>query len=140
MLIGGGAALLHGCPRNLALGLLPLALARCALGAYTHAPTAYAPATYARLACAPVAASNALGMRALRHVRGLAWRLLPAPTTWLWWGSEACGAALWAGTRSLSLATRLGRRAVQAVAGAVSLIGAPVSPVGGASELMKLGE
>ena len=137
MLIGCGAATLHACPRNLALGLLPLALARCAWGAYTHAPTAYAPATYARLA-----ASNALGMRALRHVRGMAWRLLPAPTAYLRWGSEACGAALWAGNRSLSLATRLGQRAVQAAAGAVSLIGAPVSPAWGASvsELMTLGE
>ena len=103
MLISGGAAMLLACPRSLALGLLPLALARCVLGS-TYAPATYAPvAFYAPAAYAPTAARGAstdpaLGLRALRHAReltgGLAWRVLsklPTPSEWLRWGGEACG-------------------------------------------------
>ena len=59
MLISGGAAMLLACPRRLALGLLPLALARCVLGS-TYAPATYAPvAFYAPAAYAPAAARGA---------------------------------------------------------------------------------
>jgi len=138
VLISGGAAMLLACPRSLALGLLPLALARCVLGS-TYAPATYAPvAFYAPAAYAPTAARGAstdpaLGLRALRHAReltgGLAWRVLsklPTPSEWLRWGGEACGAALWAAGRSLSLGTRLGWWAVEAVARAASLAGTAV--------------
>lgn len=139
MLIGGGAVLLLTCPRSLALGLLPLALARCVLGS-TYTPATYTPAAlYAPVAYAPAAAARgggeglALGLRALRHAReltgGLAWHVLsklPTPTEWLRWGGEACGAALWAGGRSLSLGTQLGWWAVEAVARAASLAGTAV--------------
>jgi hypothetical protein len=138
VLISGGAAMLLACPRSLALGLLPLALARCVLGS-TYAPATYAPvAFYAPAAYAPTAARGAstdpaLGLRALRHAReltgGLAWRVLsklPTPSEWLRWGGEACRAALWAAGRSLSLGTRLGWWAVEAVARAASLAGTAV--------------
>jgi hypothetical protein len=138
VLISGGAAMLLACPRRLALGLLPLALARCVLGS-TYAPATYAPvAFYAPAAYAPTAARGAstdpaLGLRALRHAReltgGLAWRVLsklPTPSEWLRWGGEACGAALWVAGRSLSLGTRLGWWAVEAVARAASLAGTAV--------------
>jgi hypothetical protein len=140
VVISGGAAILHACPRSLALGLLPLALARFALAPThepaTHAPVAlYAPAAPAPAAFAPAAArgggeARALGLGALRHARELtgwlAWGVLskvPTPSVWLRWGGEACGAALWAGGRSLSLGRRLGWWAVDAVARAASLAG-----------------
>ena len=135
MVICGGAAILHACPRSLALALLPLALARFAL-APTHEPATHAHlALYAPAASAPAAARGggkalALGLGALRHARELtgwlAWGVLskvPTPSVWLRWGGEACGAALWAGGRSLSLCRRLGLWAVDAVARAASLAG-----------------
>ena len=160
MVISGGAAILHACPRSVALGLLPLALARFAL-APTHEPATHAPvALYAPAASAPAAARGggealALGLRALRRARELTgwltWGVLskvpvalrhareltgwlvsgvlskvPTPSTWLRWGGEACGAALWAGGRSLSLGRRLGWWAVDAVARAASLAGTAV--------------
>ena len=138
MVISGGAAILHACPRSVALGLLPLALARFAL-APTHEPATHAPvALYAPAASAPAAARGggqalALGLRALRHARELTgwlvWGVLskvPTPSAWLRWGGEACGAALWAGGRSLSLGRRLGWWAVDAVARAASLAGTAV--------------
>ena len=160
MVISGGAAILHACPRSVALGLLPLALARFAL-APTHEPATHAPvALYAPAASAPAAARGggqalALGLPALRHARELTgwltwgvlskvpvalrhareltewlvWGVLskvPTPSTWLRWGGEACGAALWAGGRSLSLGRRLGWWAVDAVARAASLAGTAV--------------
>ena len=138
MVISGGAAILHACPRSVALGLLPLALARFAL-APTHEPATHAPvALYAPAASAPAAARGggqalALGLRALRHARELTgwlvWGVLskvPTPSAWLRWGGEACGAALWAGGRSLSLGRRLGWWAVDAVAHAASLAGTAV--------------
>ena len=138
MVISGGAAILRACPRSLALGLLPLALARFAL-APTHEPATHAPvALYAPAASAPAAARGGgqalvLGVRALRHARELTgwlvWGVLskvPTPSTWLRWGGEACGAALWAGGRSLSLGRRLGWWAVDAVARAASLAGTAV--------------
>ena len=182
MVISGGAAILHACPRSVALGLLPLALARFAL-APTHEPATHAPvALYAPAASAPAAARGggealALGLRALRRARELTgwltwgvlskvpvalrhareltgwlvwgvlskvpvalrhareltewlvWSVLskvPTPSAWLRWGGEACGAALWAGGRSLSLGRRLGWWAVDAVARAASLAGTAV--------------
>ena len=160
MVISGGAAILHACPRSVALGLLPLALARFAL-APTHEPATHAPvALYAPAASAPAAARGggealALGLRALRRARELTgwltWGVLskvpvalrhareltgwlvsgvlskvPTPSAWLRWGGEACGAALWAGGRSLSLGRRLGWWAVDAVARAASLAGTAV--------------
>ena len=160
MVVSGGAAILRACPRSVALGLLPLALARFAL-APTHEPATHAPvALYAPAASAPAAARGggqalALGLRALRHARELtgwlAWGVLskvpvalrhareltewlvwgvlskvPTPSVWLRWGGEACGAALWAGGRSLSLGRRLGWWAVDAVAHAASLAGTAV--------------
>jgi len=132
VLVGSGAAMLLACPRSLALGLLPLALARCVLGP-TYAPAAYAPAAARGAAARGAADGLALGLRALRHARNLAcelaWRVLsklPTPTEWLRWGGEACGAALWAAGRSLSLGTQVGWWAVEAVARAVSLAGTTV--------------
>ena len=138
MVVSGGAAILRACPRSVALGLLPLALARFAL-APTHEPATHAPvALYAPAASAPAAARGggqalALGLRALRHARELTgwlvWGVLskvPTPSAWLRWGGEACGAALWAGGRSLSLGRRLGWWAVDAVARAASLAGTAV--------------
>ena len=85
MLISGGAAVLLACPRSVPLGLLPLALARCALGS-TYAPATYtsvalyAPVTYAPAAVRGASTDPALGLRALRHAYeltgGLAWRVL----------------------------------------------------------------
>ena len=151
MLISGGAAVLLACPRSVALGLLPLALARCALGS-TYAPATYtsvalyAPVTYAPAAVRGASTDPALGLRALRHAYeltgGLAWRVLsklPTPSEWLRWGGEVCGAALWAGGRSLSLGTQLGWWAVEVGARAASLAGTAVGKLPTPSEWLRWG-
>ena len=151
MLISGGAAVLLACPRSVALGLLPLALGRCALGS-TYSPATYTSvALYAPAAYAPAAARGggeglALGLRALRHAYeltgGLAWRVLsklPTPSEWLRWGGEVCGAALWAGGRSLSLGTQLGWWAVEVGARAASLAGTAVGKLPTPSEWLRWG-
>ena len=153
MLISGGAAVLLACPRSVALGLLPLTLGRYALGStyapatYTYSPVAlYAPAAYAPAAVRGASTDPALGLRALRHAYeltgGLAWRVLsklPTPSEWLRWGGEVCGAALWAGGRSLSLGTQLGWWAVEVGARAASLAGTAVGKLPTPSEWLRWG-
>ena len=77
-----GAAFLVACPRGVALGLLPVALARSPIALRT------------------ARATLELAGHAVQHASATAWRVLPMPSDWLRWAASAA-------TVTFALASRL---------------------------------